>query len=333
VTAPAAKDTEKQDAGESARILLFLVILATASLWLQHHLGFELKKLGMVALVGAIWGSMGKLADWFGVKSTAGAFFDSFVRAPLRGLLRRVAKPGALRVAGGALAVLMALLSSVTVRSELPDERGAVSIAPVDAAGAVRVDSLGPGGTVRFLPVITSPFGREFRIDAEGYLPVSIPVYPLISRRVVLGRDLAAVPSVLFRPFVEGMVGMLDGGRFQVMRLRGTSSEVVATDSGHATSFLLGRPGTVTEAMRGLWGLELDAAQIGLEPKADFLMRWRRPHQVATASKLAPNDRLVAEIVVRCRVKARAEVILSGGPLIDVLMLDVITDAGEVPPC
>jgi hypothetical protein len=326
-------DAEPQNPGEPGRIVLLLALLATVSLWLQHHLGFELKKLGIVALVGVVWGAMGKLADWFGVKSAVGAFFDSYVRAPLRGVLRHAVRTGPLRFISATLAVLMAILSSVTVRSELADERGAVSIMPADADGKASVDSLRPGGLVRFLPVITTPFGREFRVDADGYLPASVTVYPLISRRVVLGRDLAAIPSVLFRPFEEGAIGMLDGGLFRVSRLRGATTEVLATDSGHAASFLLGRPRAVTEAMMGLWGLELDAVPVKPEPKAQLLMLWRRPRQLTTGHRLAPNDRLVAEILVRGRVKARAEVTLSGGPLIDVLMQDVTAEAGEVPPC
>jgi hypothetical protein len=307
-------------------------MLATASLWMQHHLGFELKKLGILALVGVIWGAMGKLADWFGVKSTLGGFVDSYIRAPLRGLLHRGVRSGTLRIFGGALAVLMAILSSVTVRSEVPDDRGAVSIAPVDAGGKARVDSLRPGRPVRFLPVITSPFGREFRVDADGYLPASVTVYPLISRRVLLGRDLAAAPSVLFRPFEEGAVALLGRGVFRVTRVRGIATEVVASDSGHAASFMLGRSRAVTDAMMGLWGLELDAIPVSGKPKAQLLMLWRRPRQLATPIKLAPNDRLVAEVLVRGKVRARAEVTLSGSPLMDVLMQDVVSDTGKVPP-
>lgn len=333
MTAPNVKAPDPVDPRESARILLLLVMLATASLWLQHHLGFELKKLGVVALVGAIWGGMGKLADWFGVKSAVGGFFDSYVRAPLRGALRYGIKPGPLRLVGGTLLVLMATLSSVTVRSDAPEDRGAVSIAAVDAQGAPRVDTLVPGRTVRFLPVITSPFGREFRVNAAGYVPASVSVYPLISRRVVLGRDLAATPSVLFRPFEEGAIGMLDGGVFRVSRRREQSTDLVATDSGQAASFLLGRSAAVTESMIGLWGLELDALAVQQAPRGQLLKLWRSPRRLAPTSQLAPNDRLVAEIVVNGKVKSRAEVTLSGGPLIDVLMQDVPPDTGEVPPC
>jgi hypothetical protein len=227
----------------------------------------------------------------------------------------------------------MATLSSVTVRSDAPEDRGAVSIAAVDAEGAPRVDTLVPGRTVRFLPVITSPFGREFRVDAAGYAPASVLVYPLISRRVVLGRDLAATPSVLFRPFEEGAIGMLDGGVFRVSRRRGQSADLVATDSGLAASFLLGRSAAVTESMIGLWGLELDALAVQQAPRGQLLKLWRSPRRLAPTSQLAPNDRLVAEIVVNGKVKSRAEVTLSGGPLIDVLMQDVPPDTGEVPPC
>jgi hypothetical protein len=308
-----------------------LAMLATASLWMQHHLGFELKKLGILALVGVIWGAMGKLADWFGVKSTLGGFVDSYIRAPLRGLLHRGVRSGTPASSGRP--------RRTHGDSLLGDgaERGAGRPwRRVDRAGRRRregpVDSLRPGRPVRFLPVITSPFGREFRVDADGYLPASVTVYPLISRRVLLGRDLAAAPSVLFRPFEEGAVALLGRGVFRVTRVRGIATEVVASDSGHAASFMLGRSRAVTDAMMGLWGLELDAIPVSGKPKAQLLMLWRRPRQLATPIKLAPNDRLVAEVLVRGKVRARAEVTLSGSPLMDVLMQDVVSDTGKVPP-
>ncbi len=308
-------------------------MVATASLWLQHHLGFQFKTLWVVMAGGGISALVSKLAGWMGVKPAVGGFVDLQVRTRLRAVLYHSARPGPLRIIGGTLAVLMVFLSSVTVQSDLPDDRGAVSIVPLQGGGKPRIKSLRPGRPVRFLPVVTSPFGRAFKIDADGYLPGSVTVYSLISRQVLLGRDITPAPSVLFRPFEEGAIALLGRGTFRVTLLRNGAEEVVATDSGHSASFVLGRPAAVTPAMLGLWSLELDAVPVKPEPKAQLLMLWRLPRLLTTDHKLAPNDHLVAEIVVRGKVRSRAEVTLSAGPLIDVLMRDISPDAKVVPPC
>lgn len=319
-------ETGKGGADPSAggRVILLLMMVVTAGLWLEHHLGLGIAKLGAVALVVGALGAVAKLVSWLGQKSTVGSFIDSKVKSPLRAILRGGSSPRPLRVIGAVLALLMATLSSVTVVSDTPEQAVTVSIAALDPPGRSRTESLIPGKPlVRFHPVVTSPFGRLFRVEATGYVTASLTVYPLVGRQVRLGRDLIPSPSVLFRPFVEGVSALKDGAVFRVSRVGANGLEPVATDSGTAASFLVGRPQPVTDAQMQFWSLELDAAGAPAGERARMLMLWKNPRQLTALRGLAPNDRLVAEITLRDRVCAHAEITLTGERLMDVLLMDV----------
>lgn len=324
------------DHTEPGHIVILLAILAIGALWLQHHLGFEFNKLGWVTLASVMWGSMGKLADRLGAKSAIGQVADKLFKAPLRGVFHHLAQPAPLYLLGGFLAVLMGTVSSMSVRSDAPGDRSSVSLVSLDQGGAAGTGTLSADKpVVRFLPVFTSPFGRLYQVDAEGYVPTQLTVYPLTGRQVLLGRDLVPSPSVLFRPFGEGVAALLDGGVFTVTRLRGDSAEQLAldADSGSAAAFLLGRRKPISDAMAVLWALELTASGAPEAVRAAMLLTWRNPKQLAIRGELAPRDCLLAEIRLHDKLKARAQVTLSDAPFVDVLLQDVITDTAKVPSC
>ena len=324
------------DPGLARRVVAVLAVLSLGGLWLQHHIGFEFKDLGVVALVGAVWGGIGELADLFDEESGIGKFTDSVFKAPLRRVLLFLARPVPLYVATGLLTLAMSTLSSVTVRSEVPGEQSAVSLATLDEGGAPRTATMGPDqAIVRFRPVLTSPFGRLYKVDAEGYVSAQMTVFPFVGRQVLLGRDLVTAPSVLFRPFAEGIVALQDGAVFSVKRVRGGKEEqlVADSDSGSASAFLLGRPKPISDAAMMLWNLEATASQAPDAVKAQLLMKWRSPKQLTMHGELAPRDCLVAEIRLHNQLKARGVVALADAPFADVLMQDVTTEPSKVPLC
>jgi hypothetical protein len=313
-------------------------MLVIGALWLQHHLGFEFQKLGWVTLAGVAWGLIGKLADWLGETSAIGQVVDRWFKTPLRSLVHRLARPAPLYLLGGPLALLMATVSSVRVRSDAPGDQSVVSLVSLDDAddSRSRADALSlDEPLVRFFPVLTGPFGRLYQVDADGYVPTQLTVYPLVGREVLLGRDLISAPSVLFRPLGEGMAALRDGGVFTVSRLRGDSAEQLASaaDSGSAAAFLLGRRKPIPDAMAVFWALELTASGAPEPVKADMLITWRNPRQLAIPGELAPRDCLLAEIRLHDRLKARALVTLPEAPLADVLLPDILADTVEVPSC
>jgi hypothetical protein len=325
------------DTGSPGRIVLLLAIVALAALWLQHHLGFEFKNLGIIAFAVGAWGTMGKIADWVGEKSATGRFMDSTFKAPVSALFRSMTRTGPLYLVGGVVALVMATISSVTVRSEIVGELSVVSLGLLDTKSAPAADTLTRDkALVRFLPVLTSPFGRLYQIDAQGYTPSLVTVYPLIGRQVVLGRDLAPSPSVLFRPFGEGVVALEDGGEFTVSRLRdGRAAErlAVSGDSGTASSFLLGRRKPLSDATMVFWTLEATASGAPEAVRAKLLVTWRSPKQLQMSGELAPRDCLLAEIRLHGQLKERAVVALTDSPIVDVLMHGLTTDTVKAPSC
>jgi hypothetical protein len=324
------------DSSQAGRVVAVLAVLSLGALWLQHHIGFEFKNLGVVALIGGAWGIVGELADLLGEESGIRKFAETVFRAPLRKVLLYLARPVPLYVATGLLALAMATLASVTVRSEMPGEQLAVSLATLDEAGAPRTATMSADHPiVRFRPVLTSPFGRLYQVDAEGYVPAQLTVFPFVGREVLLGRDLVTAPSVLFRPFAEGIVALQDGAVFSVTRVRGGKEEqlVADSDSGSAAAFLLGRPKPISDAMLVFWNLEATASQAPDAIKARLLLLWRTPKQLTMRGELSPRDCLVAEIRLHNRLKARAVVALAGAPFVDVLMQDVDSLPAKVPTC
>jgi hypothetical protein len=327
---------QNPEPGEGRRVALLLAVLSLGALWLQHHLGFELKELGVVAIIGAVWGGIGELAELFDEESGIGKAIDAVFKTPLRATLLFLARPRPFAIIVGLLALAMATLSSVAVRSEVTGEESSVSLATVDEAGAPRTGKLtADEPVVRFRPVLTSPFGRLYRVDAEGYVPTQLTVFPFVGRQVLLGRDLVTSPSVLFRPFAEGIVALRDGGVFSVKRVRGGKEEplVVDSDSGSASAFLLGRFKPISDAMMMLWNLEVTASQAPDPIKAQMLILWRSPKALSIRGELAPRDCLVAEIRLHDQLRARGIAMLADAPLVDVLMQDVTSGPVKVPSC
>jgi hypothetical protein len=329
-------DPPDPDGGPFGRIVALFAIVAIAALWLQHHLGFQFEKLGVIAIATAAWGVMAKVADWVGEKSAMGRFIDAWFKTPLRAALRFMTRPAPLYGTAIIVGVLMATVSSVTVRSSAPGERAGVSLASTDSPGTPRTDTLTRDkAVVRFLPILTSPFGRIYEVDADGYVPSQVTVYPLVGRQIMLGRELAASPSVLFRPFDEGVAALEDSADFQVSRLRDGRWERLAVyhAGGAATSFLIGGRKPISDAVMVVWALEAAANGAPEMARSKLLVTWRSPRTIQIAGELRPRDCLLAEIRLHGNLKERAVVPLSNDPLIDVLMQSVTADTNKVPTC
>jgi hypothetical protein len=183
--------------------------------------------------------------------------------------------------------------------------------------------------------VWTSPFGRSYDVDADGYLATRVMVYPLVGRRMVLGADLPPSPSVLFRPFDDGSSALADGGEFIVSRLRDGQSEKLATfkGSGEASSFLLGPRRTISEQMMAFWMIEATARGATPAAAANLFTKWREVKQLTMKGELRPQDCLVAEIRINDNLTERAVVLLTNQPLVDVPLRGNIADTTKVPSC
>lgn len=323
--------------GKPGRVIAFLSIVAIAALWLQHHLGFEFAKLGVVATALTIWGLVGKLAGWIDEQQSQKGILELIAKRPLRAVVRFMTRSTPLYATGIIVGVVMMTVSSVTVRSDTPGERAAITLGALEAGATPNVDTLTRDQSiVRFFPVLTSPFGRLYHVDADGYIATSVNVYPPIARQLVLGRDLSATPSVLFRPFDEGVVALADSAEFQVKRLTSSGQWEPLGQSaptGVPSSFIIGRRKPISDAAMVVWALEATANGAPEAARAQLLVTWRSPKSVSIQGQLRPRDCLLAEIRLHGALKERALVQLSNDPLIDVLMHAAGADTTKVPSC
>ena len=309
--------------GEVGQIVLLLLIVVIAGLWLGHHLGLGIVNpvVAGAAIAATIIGGVVKVGELVGLK--LGEWIKP-VLPVLRGRLARLATPGVLWTAGPALALLMGTFSSITVIPEAGDEAIAVSVKPLGCHGPSWRDSMAPGQPMARLGLlVTNPFGCLYRVEASGYSAAAVPVYPLAGQRVVLGEDLLPVPSVLFRPFVEGLSALGDGAVFRVSRVGPQGPELLVADSGRPGSFRLGRRQPPTEAMIEFWRLQLDAAAAPPAERARMLILWSTTRQLSPLRAPASGDSLIAEIVMHDSVVAHAGLTLGHERLVDVLVVDV----------
>ena len=252
---------------------------------------------------------------------------------PLRSALRLASRPGPLGVIAVLLVIPMVFLTTVTVTSEQTvSDPTKVSISALDSRAGLLEDSLtGRRALARFF-VVTNPFGRLFRISARGYLPTALVVYPPVGRNVVLGRDLPPAPSVLFRPFVEGISALNDKAVFQVSRITPKGAkEVLTTDTGIVASFRLGPARPITPSIIEFWRLELESYDASPPLRAHMLMVWNTPRELKWAGDLSPGDSLQAEILRRGKVIARASFAVTRDPLMDVLIMDLPIESSPRP--
>jgi hypothetical protein len=306
------------------RLIMLLGLLAIVLLWLQHHLGFQLATLGIIAGIGTAWSMVEKAADWLGEKRAA-TTTEARVRGPLRKALRWASRPGPLVVIYILLVVPMTLVTSITVTAEQAfGDRTTVSVVALDSHGKraeATITTTRP--LVRFFPIITNPFGRLFRVSATGYLTSAVAVYPLVGHNVVLGRDLAPAPSVLFRPLAEGTSALRDNGVFRISRFTSNGPKQLVEDTGFAGSFRLGPSRPIPSSIIDFWRLQLEAFNATSSERAQMLMLWNAPRQLKWNEDLSPGDSLSAEILRRDSVIARVNFSVGSEPLMDVLIMDL----------
>jgi hypothetical protein len=96
-------------------------------------------------------------------------------------------------------------------------------------------------------------------------------------------------------------------------------------DTGHAGSFMLGRPRAIPAAMIDDWKNELVAMTAPDALIADMVLKWKSPRRLSAQRALALGDNLRAELWMHDTLVGRGEVVLAGESLIDVRMEGVVT--------
>lgn len=310
----------KTDLGATLRVLWLLILVTVVLMWLQQQLGFGIEKLGFMPVVLAFWAVLSKVAAKLEQKNIIEAVSGAITKFT-RFVVQNALPSGPLAALSTLAFLLIATSSSVTVIGE--GAASTVSLQPLAGARDTASMKVGSGTSdlARFRWVWTSPFGQLYRIEASGYSPATVTVYPF-GRQVFLGRDLGPAPSVLFRPFVGAVGALRDGAIIRVTRVAANDSQVIATDTGVA-AFRLGVAQPISDRVRDLWQLDLDAAKTPPAEQARLLMLWNKARQLRSDVALSQRDRLVVEVLLRNVVVAREDVTLAGDRLTDVLIQDV----------
>jgi len=296
-----------------ARFIALVLLAAGVQLWLNHHLGLGSQTPWIALGLGTLSGAVGLAARLLDEGERRG------LAENLRKVLRVLLHGGLLTWLWGLASVGALFLSSVLVIPEA-GARGKAALRSVEGVLVGERDL--EDGVARFV-VLTSPFGRPYRLSVPGFLDETVAVYPLAGLKLTPERDLRRSPSVLFRPSHEGVQALRSKGTFTVVVKRpGGDQPLILPQQGHVGSFLLGRPHAIPAASVGLWRLELEGSGASPALVAQMVLTWSRTRVVAPAAPLAPEMTLVAEVRTPVGVVvSRGQVTLGSEPLTDVALI------------
>jgi len=298
-----------------ARFIALVLLAAGVQLWVNHHLGLSSQTPWIALALGTLSGVLGvaaRLLDDGEQKGLAEA---------ARKVLRFLLHPGLLTWLWGLALVGALFVASVMVIPEA-GATGKATLRSVDGAALGQRDL--KEGVARFV-VLTSPFGRPYRLSVPGFLEETVAVYPFAGLKLTPERDLRRSPSVLFRPTRDGVEALRSRGSFTVVVKRPAGDEaLISPQQGHVGSFLLGRKQAIPPANVGLWRLELEGGGASPALLAQMVLSWSRKLDLESSQPLAPEMTLVAEVRTPANVVvSRGQVTLGSEPLTDVALTDV----------
>jgi hypothetical protein len=293
MTAPATAPTDGLN-----RVLALIPLAALAVLWSNHHLGTAAGYPGLFAALAAALPVALGLFDRLLDKASQESFAARWREAVARWLSWRAIVIGYLSAALVALA-----WSSLVV---LGDDAGATSpasvrLTPFDAPDDAATRTLLPRGEPARFVVTSSPFGRVFRLEVDGYVPETVEIYPVLGRRISPARDLRRSPTVLLRLSQLALGSFQDqtGGELVITRIMAgnPAGEVVARTKQQRAAFLLGRAQRVPAGFAAGWRIELLARGVRDETlAAKHLVSWKEPAVLAPSVVLEPGMPLRAQL-------------------------------------
>jgi hypothetical protein len=308
-----------------ARVVALILLLTGIFLWANHHLGIAPGNLGWLSVPTAI---LAGVAAWV----------DKLLEDPERQSILRTARDKLRAALSMQVLVVLFLLafglglvySSVMVIPDSNDPSASISITPADRLDRKHIETLDPKEGVRRFRVVTSPFGRPFRIELEGYAPETLDVYPFVGLKVRAGKELRRSPSLLLRLPPVAVASLKNGGKLVVIRRIGNDGETLATDTEPRSAFLVGRAHSIPPSSYGIWRMELQAAGSDERGIAQSIMGWSRPKVLRPLTTLEPGMMILAEVRSRANKRvASAEMSLGNDSLIDIGLEEVFETEGS----
>jgi hypothetical protein len=214
--------------------------------------------------------------------------------------------------------VLGATISSVTVLADGELETAAVRLA-AEGTGAegekAKKRLSGPDSVVTFL-ALTTPFGRPYYVEVDGYIRESFDLYPLVGKKIRVRRDLSVSPSLLVR-VPTGKHALLRVGAIRIRIDKGKEETVDLKDG--SASLLVGRRSGIPELFYERWKLEMIALGMQEPVSARSILQWSN----ATFFKRTLKRGMILKaqfLDANGKVHAEAKTTLSDDKISDVLL-------------
>jgi hypothetical protein len=295
----AAADTPRTGVAQEARdhdrstlscATALLILLILIELWSHEHLGFGLQDPGWLApMVGAVSVAI-PLTRRLLRRRERGALGRFTVR-----LFRWILRPWPIAVAYFVFTLLTLTRSSIAVIGGNAEDEVPVTVRQLDTHTAKgRRADVGKLDPAEFHALATTPFGRTYRVDAEGYVPATVKLMPLVRLRLQLGHELVLSPSILIRPSRTLLGDMEDSARLVLYEVRGPRRDSIA-GSRTPAALLVGREQPITPRPEWTWELAGETAdRVGMT-----LLQWARPDTASVTRPLNPGTRLEAVVLHR----------------------------------
>jgi len=330
---PAASPKARSDLW--VRVVFLAVLAAAVNLWAERHLGYGLDD--PLSLLGITGGATA--ASMVLERMISEAEREKRTRrllAWVRRVLDRVLTVPVLALLYLAAAVIVATWSSIIIVPPKDGTLAAITLTPIDGAGAPVEKELPADGATARLLLAANPLGRAFQLSGDGYMPQVITLYPLTGLTIDVDSDLAPAPTLLFRPPTATFSSLnSDGSRFSVYRRDSNGCTMLAQstiDRKGARSFLLGVERPTPADRITLWDLQLSADASQSEARATALLAWSAPEALTTDAAPVPGDEVYAVVTTKANKRSAAALwSVRRDVFQDVAM--TVTEPGSVGPC
>jgi len=186
-----------------------------------------------------------------------------------------------------------ATYTTVSIDATTAGERGfvlsSINFPGRKASGTTASDSLTD------IHLWINPFATQYQLSVTGYLPAVVDVKPFFGSLIVPDRDLTAVPTILIRPYFQGLVTLTNGGTLRTYKRTADGFSELDNRQGN-NAWFMGPQRKLPTDLQNSWQIELTA--LGMDPPlaANLLQRWRSPKAIATKTTFAVGDTLCALI-------------------------------------
>jgi hypothetical protein len=295
------------------RILILSLLILIVNTWSLHHIGKDVVNVFMangplvlIAIFNFLWGILKKDKNTTEV-SKIYSWLTLFLKTPVLVLLF-----GIILLAGS-------IVSSVTVMDSGTQGNLTLSLVPEGQSQTEknRTQLSGPNEVRKFIK-FTSPFGRAFYLEVDGYLRHSFDLYPWFGKKIRITRDLSISPSILIRVPVSEQMG-LSNGRIEVWEGQSKIAEE-KTDKNHA-AIIVGHNIAIPNAFFEKWNMEFTAYQVPKEAAALSLLRWQQPKVIRSEVPLSAGKKIVAKFFVNEVIRAKAAYEVKSKKIQDVLLI------------